>query len=94
MRERLFEPLQPEEQIPALVGGLPAAGIELERMLKAEDGLGRAVEIDQNIAEIDPQFGVIRLELHRLVEGFQRLFVPPLPLQCAAEARQIDRLGS
>jgi hypothetical protein len=93
MRERLFEPLQRVELKPTPVCGVPMTRLELKRMLKAQQGVGRAPQIREDFAEVDPQFGVFRLELHRLVESLEGLFAPSLALQRAAEARKIFRIG-
>ena len=68
------------------------ARIERERMLKAQQRIVRTFEVEQHIAEVAPQFGIVRLELYRLVERLERVLEPPLMLQRAAEARQIFRL--
>ena len=58
-------------------------------MLKAQDRVRRALHIDQDVAEISPQIRVKRFELHRLVEGLESLFVPPLVRERGAEVRQV-----
>ena len=65
------------------------ARVQLERVLKAQDGVRRTSHVGENIAEISPKVGVIRLELHRLVERRKRLFAPTLLQQHGAEACQI-----
>ena len=65
------------------------AGIELERMLEAQDRFRRAPHVGEGVTEISPQIRVVRIELHRLVEGLEGLFAPSLVEQRGAEACQI-----
>ena len=93
MRQRLLEPSRVVEQVAASVGCVPMAGRELERMLKAEQRIGRPLQIDQNVAEVFPEPPLVGPELDRLVERLQRLLVASLLLQRGAEAREYSGLG-
>lgn len=62
-------------------------------MPKTEKRVVRSFQVEQDIAEVFPEFAHVGLELHRLVEGFQRLFMSSLLLQRGAEAREILCFG-
>src|SRR5579871_1856168 len=65
--------------------------IELQRLLERRDRIRGAAGLDQRVAEMAPELGVVGLELHSLVEGLDRLLAPPLPEQRGAEAGEIQR---
>ncbi|OIQ69089.1 hypothetical protein GALL_493140 [mine drainage metagenome] len=52
--EGLLEPVRSIEEMRELVRRVPMARIELQRMLKAQDRVRRAFDIDQDVAEISP----------------------------------------
>jgi hypothetical protein len=93
MFDRLLEPSQLMEQDRALIGRFPVTRIERQDVLKAQQRIRGTLQRQQDVAEVFPQFGDIRLELHRLVEGLERLLEPPLALQGASEGDEIFWLG-
>jgi hypothetical protein len=68
-------------------------GIELKRLLIAEQRLRSAVEGQEHAREMLPQFGIIGLELHRLVEDFQGFLEPSHLFRCDAKGREIFAPG-
>src|SRR5438552_18582814 len=78
----------------ALIGGLPMPRVELKSMLKAQERIGRPIERDKNAAGMLPQVGIVRPELHRLVEHVARVVEAPHLLQGDPERRKIVRLAS
>src|SRR5205814_9434575 len=92
--KRLLEPLELMQENAALIGGLPMPRVELKSMLKAQERIGRPIERDKNAAGMLPQVGIVRPELHRLVEHVARVVEAPHLLQGDPERRKIVRLAS
>ena len=92
-RCRLLESPGVVEQNPALVGGVLVARIELEHMLKAQQGMVVALQLQQGVAHLFPQGGIVGLELDGLVEGLERFFAPALLQQRGCKTCDIIRLG-
>ena len=74
MGKRFLAPSHPIEQRAAFVRRVPMIRVELERMLKAQQRFGLPLQVDQSLPETGPQFGFVRLELHRLVERLEGIF--------------------
>src|ERR1700722_13637548 len=79
------------EQVSAVVGRLPKARCELERMLKAENVVIGPLQIDQDITEVLPKLGHVGPELVRLFARLQVVVGASHLLQRRAEARQLFR---
>src|ERR1700741_5194391 len=70
---------------------LPMTRRALERVLKAQDRLGRTLKLVERPRKIAPELCIIGLELHRLIERLESLFAAPLLQQRGAKCRQIKR---
>jgi hypothetical protein len=71
--QSFIQPFQLSQQHAAVVGGIPAAGIDLEGSAEAGHRVCQASGLDEGLAEIAPQFRIVRLELHRFVEDLERI---------------------
>ena len=72
--KRLLKAPQLQKKRSKLVSSAPISRTEFKRPLKAENGLIRPIQIDENIGEMFPRLARVGLELHRLVESLQRVF--------------------
>src|SRR5579871_322138 len=68
------------EEDAGLVGCITVGGIEIDRMLKTKKCFAHAPRFNESVAHLPPEIGVVRLELHCLVEGLEGL-VPPFEVQ-------------
>lgn len=81
------------EENPALIQGVVMSWIELERVLKARQGLIQARKLNEDVAPLSPQLGVVRTKPYSLIEDVECFVAAPILLQHRCEARQIFGLG-
>jgi hypothetical protein len=93
MSDSLFVLPELVEENAALIQGVVMIWVELERVLKAQEGLIRARKLNENVATLPPQRGVVRPKLYRLVEDVEGLLTAPMLLQDCSEACKIFGLG-
>jgi hypothetical protein len=87
-----FQQPQLSQKHATLVGGIPTPGIDLERLPEAGRRVHRASSLGEGLAEIAPQFRIVRLDLYRFVEDLQRIVMTFQIQQRGSKRRQIGGL--
>ncbi len=61
------------EQDAGLVGCISVGGIEFDRALKAKKRFAQTPCFEESVAQMPPEIGIVRLELHRPVKDLESL---------------------